>query len=69
MPPFVFARQPVRLTAPEERGRPLSLAVVPKAEGGGLATLAGGWKGSADFVRTLAKLRRSGGRRLVRLDS
>jgi prevent-host-death family protein len=37
--------------------------------GGGLAALAGGWKGSEDFVRTLAKLRRSAVRRIVRLDS
>ena len=37
--------------------------------GGGLAALAGGWKGSEDFVRTLAKLRRSQARRIVRLDS
>jgi prevent-host-death family protein len=37
--------------------------------GGGLAALAGGWKGSEDFVRTLAKLRRSRLRRIVRLDS
>jgi len=37
--------------------------------GGGLAALAGGWKGSGDFVRALAKLRRSGARRIVRLDS
>jgi prevent-host-death family protein len=36
--------------------------------GGGLAALAGGWKGSEDLVRTLANLRRSGARRVVRLD-
>src|SRR5437867_2998579 len=30
--------------------------------GGGLAALARGWKGSEDFVRTLAKRRRSGAR-------
>jgi len=37
--------------------------------GGGLASLAGGWKGSKDFVRTLAKRRRSGARHIARLDS
>ena len=36
--------------------------------GGGLATLAGGWKGSAEFVRTLARTRRSRARRPARLD-
>jgi prevent-host-death family protein len=37
--------------------------------GRGLAALAGGWKGSEEFVRTLAKLRRSRVRRPVRLAS
>jgi prevent-host-death family protein len=36
--------------------------------GGGLAALAGGWKGSAELVRTLAQLRRSRARRPARLD-
>lgn len=36
---------------------------------GGLAALAGGWKGSEDFVRTLAQMRRSRTRRPARLDA
>ena len=36
--------------------------------GGGLAALAGGWKGSEEFVRTLAQRRRSRARRPARLD-
>lgn len=37
-------------------------------EGGGLADLAGGWKGSDKLVRTLAKLRRTRARRPITLD-
>ena len=37
--------------------------------GRGLVALAGGWKGSDEFVRTLAKLRRSRVRHSARLDS
>ncbi|MBI1735508.1 MAG: type II toxin-antitoxin system prevent-host-death family antitoxin [Candidatus Rokubacteria bacterium] len=37
-------------------------------EGGGLADLAGGWKGSGDLVKALTKVRRTPARRLVRLD-
>lgn len=37
--------------------------------GGGLAALAGGWKGSDDLVRALARLRRSRGRHTVSLDA
>lgn len=36
--------------------------------GGGLAALAGGWKGSQELVRTLARLRRSRARRPAKLD-
>lgn len=36
--------------------------------GGGLADLAGGWKGSEDLVKALAKLRRTRARRPVALD-
>lgn len=36
--------------------------------GSGLAALAGGWKGSEGFVRTLSTLRRSSARRPVSLD-
>jgi prevent-host-death family protein len=36
--------------------------------GGGLAALAGGWKGSDELVRTLAQRRRSRVRRPARLD-
>jgi prevent-host-death family protein len=50
-------------------GRIASIAGGRSRRGGGLAPLAGGWKGSEDFVRTLAKLRRSRVRRPVRLDS
>jgi prevent-host-death family protein len=48
--------------------RMASIAGWPGRWGGGLAALAGGWKGSEDFVRTLAKPRRSQARRIVRLD-
>ena len=37
--------------------------------GRGLVALAGGWNGSDEFVRTLAKLRRSRVRHSARLDS
>jgi prevent-host-death family protein len=46
-----------------------SIAGGRSRRGGGLAVLAGGWKGSEEFVRTLARLRRSRVRRPVRLDS
>ena len=36
--------------------------------GGGLAALAGGWKGSEELIRTLAQLRRSRARRPTTLD-
>ncbi len=48
--------------------RVASIAGGPGRGGGGLAALAGGWKGSEEFVRTLARLRRSRVRRPVRLD-
>jgi prevent-host-death family protein len=60
-------RKPVAVLVAVERMA--SVAAERGRRGGGLASLAGGWKGSQDFVRALAKLRRSGGRRPVRLDS
>jgi len=36
--------------------------------GGGLAALAGGWKGSDDLVKALAKVRRTRARRRITLD-
>jgi prevent-host-death family protein len=57
-------------------GKPVAVLVgadrVPRTGAGregGLATLAGGWKGSGDFVRSLATLRRSRARRPMRLDT
>jgi prevent-host-death family protein len=48
--------------------RMASIAGGRARRGGGLAALAGGWKGSEEFLRMLAKRRRSRVRRLVRLD-
>ena len=46
------------------------MALIGQAGAGrraGLAALAGGWKGSEDLVRALAKLRRSRARHTIRL--
>jgi prevent-host-death family protein len=60
-------------------GKPV-VALVPAAEleelerlraagpAGGLASLAGGWKGSEDLVKTLSGLRRTGPRSRAKLD-
>jgi prevent-host-death family protein len=48
--------------------RVASLAGRRGRAGGGLAALAGGWKGSEEFVQALAKMRRSRARRPTRLD-
>jgi prevent-host-death family protein len=58
--------KPVAVLVAAERAA--SIAGGPGRGGGGLAALAGGWKGSEEFVRTLARLRRSRVRRPVRLD-
>jgi len=60
-------------------GKPVAALVgidriaLPKLTGaraaGGLAELAGGWKGSNALVRTLAKLRRTRPRRPIMLDN
>jgi prevent-host-death family protein len=48
--------------------RVASLAGRRGRAGGGLAALAGGWKGSEELVQALAKMRRSRARRPTRLD-
>lgn len=68
--------EPVLIT---RRGKPVA-ALVPAADleqlerlraarpEGGVASVAGGWKGSEDLVEILAGLRRTGPRALTRLD-
>ncbi len=60
-------------------GKPV-VALVPAAEleelerlraagpAGGLASIAGGWKGSEELVKTVSRLRRTGSRSRARLD-
>lgn len=56
----VAALVPVDRVAAPRRG--------PTARGTGLAALAGGWKGSHDFVEALRKVRRTPPRRPIALD-
>jgi prevent-host-death family protein len=65
----IITRHGKRVAVLVAADRMASIAGGRGPRGGGLAALAGGWKGSEDFVRTLAKLRRSQARRIVRPDS
>jgi prevent-host-death family protein len=58
--------KPVAMLLAVERAA--SIAGGRSRAAGGLAALAGGWKGSEEFVRTLAKMRRSRARRPAKLD-